>query len=87
MAKDIILAIRGGRFDFLLSKLGSEADRDNLFVAAIILNARIIYGDPKRWHGSVNDFNDSGCQYDFLGSHWQLFSDFLDKLPCQLSGT
>ncbi len=61
MAKDIILAICGGWFDFLLSKLGSEADCYNLFVAAIILNARIIYGDLKRWHGGVNDFNDSGC--------------------------
>lgn len=57
MAKDLVLALCGGRFDFLASKLGGEADCDDFFVAIIVPNAWTIYGNFKRRYGSADDFN------------------------------
>ena len=85
MAKDLVLALCGGRSDFLASELGSEADCDDFFVAAAVSNAWAIYGNLERRHGGINDFDYSRCEHDFLGCYWQLLGDFLDKLPCQLS--
>ena len=85
MAKDFLLAIRGGRIDLFASKLGRETDCDDFLIAVTVPDVRYLHGYFECRHGGIDDFNYPGCEHDFLGCNRQLLDDFLDKLPCQLS--
>ncbi len=81
------MAIRSGWFGVFADQLGCEADCDNFFVAIVVYHARCLYGYLERSYGSVDDLDSAGRKNELRWGNWELFGDFSDKLPCQLSGT